>query len=114
MTTMAPHAAREQYRGTARDLRENAGIERKQVEAVADFGAAARRLRASVRGGADSGVMRRPAPVRDAADANRRRAELGARAIDLVAIADAEAAAADARAEHPAGKPRRFRLRAVR
>jgi hypothetical protein len=62
--TLAPDAidtsAREQYRGTAKSLRSNAGIDSEdRIEAVADFGAAARRLRESVRVGDDGASARR-------------------------------------------------------
>jgi len=59
--TLAPNATtREQYRGTAKSLRSNAGITSDdQVVAVADFGAAARRLRESVRAGDDATSVRR-------------------------------------------------------
>ncbi len=53
-------SAREQYRGTAKSLRSNAGIDSEDcIEAVADFGAAARRLRESVRAGDDAASVRR-------------------------------------------------------
>jgi len=63
--TLAPEAtidtsSREQYRGTAKSLRSNAGIgSEDRIEAVADFGAAARRLRESVRAGDDGAAVRR-------------------------------------------------------
>lgn len=69
---------RSQHRAATRDLRDNAGIDlREQVEAVADFGAAARRLRESVRGGDDAPRERRfnPAVVRAAAAAAARPAD---------------------------------------
>lgn len=116
--TMAPSAIeRGQHRAQTRGLRDNAGIDnREHVEAVADFGAAARRLRASVRGGSDvsaaDGVIRRPISpaARLAADADRRQAELAAKASEAIARADADAG----QAAHPAGTGRRFRLRSVR
>ncbi len=52
--------SRERYRGTAKSLRSNAGIDSAdRIEAVADFGAAARRLRESVRAGEDGPSARR-------------------------------------------------------
>ena len=63
---------RSEHRAASRDLRDNAGIDlRERADAVADFGAAARRLRASVRGGEDAPRQRcfSPAAVRAAAAA---------------------------------------------
>lgn len=71
-TVSAAMADRSQHRAASRDLRDNAGIDlRERVEAVADFGAAARRLRDSVRGGEDAPRQRcfNPASVRAAAAA---------------------------------------------
>jgi len=74
-TTSAATVDRSQHRAATRDLRDNAGIDLRDkveaVEAVADFGAAARRLRESVRGGEDAPRQRcfNPASVRAAAAA---------------------------------------------
>lgn len=118
---------REHYRGTARTMRHNAGIGAADaaagsIEAVADFGAAARRLRASVRGGEGAVPARRAsAPTRQAGareprpdqsiDTERRLAILGSRSAELLAALDAEkVTGAPSRAAHPAGSARAARL----
>jgi hypothetical protein len=102
---------RVQHRAATRGLRDNAGIDlREDIEAVADFGAAARRLRASVKG--DEQVARVPVSRADASavDLDLRKAQLAGRATHLLASLENEKRADDAAARslHPTNGERRF------
>jgi hypothetical protein len=98
--TLAPTTTREQYRGTAKSLRSNAGIGTtdqadEQIEAVADFGAAARRLRESVRAGDDGAAARRH--VSASRRAQCAPVEVEPTVDDIVVVMDAPVPAADAK-----------------
>jgi hypothetical protein len=110
--TMAPMTSdRVEHRAATRGLRDNAGIDlREDIEAVADFGAAARRLRASVKG--DDITVVAPVTRQDASaiDLDLRKAQLAGRAAQLLASLDTERKADEfaARSVHPTSSERRF------
>jgi len=110
-TTAPMTSDRVEHRAATRGLRDNAGIDlREDVEAVADFGAAARRLRASVKGEELADVA--PVTRQDASaiDLDLRKAQLAGRAAQLLASLDSERRADEvtARSLHPTSSERRF------
>jgi len=110
--TIAPMTGdRVQHRAASRGLRDNAGIDlRENVEAVADFGAAARRLRASVKAEDVVTVVEMSRSEASAVDLGLRKAQLAGRATQLLASLENQKNADDttARSQHPTNGERRF------